>query len=492
MEGPPGASRADMERAVEYTTEAMLKHGDDVDHVFAQVGGASSGGGFGPGSGADLRAGTLTVVLKQHRAHSTEGFKALIRSEIRAVPDVRVNLLSGFGQADVDIVLSSENGPLLEKTQLELEREMRTIKGIADVRLAPPPPGPELVVRPKVEEASRLNVSTAAIAQVARVATIGDIDPNVAKFSEGKRRIPIRVRLPEYARSDINAIGALRVATMNGKSTPLSTVADLSFQAGPGQIIRYGRERRASVQADRSGASLSQAINSVNQLPVMKHLPAGVKQAAVGDVEAFKDLITGFLGAILSGLFLIFAVLVLLFRSFFKPTVILAALPLTMAGAVAGLKLAGKEVSMPVLIGLLMLFGIAAKNSILLVEFAIEDERAGQSTKQALFNACRERARPIIMTTMAMAAGMLPTALGIGQGSEFRQPMAIAVIGGLITSTVLSLVLVPVVYEVVDGFERWLTPKFGRFVTKKQPGDDDPIRPGEETLITEGAPVPAE
>jgi HAE1 family hydrophobic/amphiphilic exporter-1 len=491
MEGPPGASRADMERAALNATQMLLKHNDDVDHVFVNVGGGS-GGGFGPAGGADLRNGTMTVVLKQHRAHTTEGFKKLLRPEIRAVPDVRVNLLSGFGQADVDIVLSSENGPLLEKTQLELEREMRTIKGITDVRLAPPPPGPELVVRPKDEEASRLNVSTAAIAQVARVATIGDIDPNVAKYSEGKRRIPIRVRLPEYARSDINAIGALRVATVNGKSTPLSTVADLSFQAGPGQIIRYGRERRASVQADRAGVSLSQAISAVNKLPIMRRLPDGVKQAAVGDVEAFKDLITGFIGAILSGLFLIFAVLVLLFRSFFKPAVILAALPLTMAGAVAGLKVTGMEVSMPVLIGLLMLFGIAAKNSILLVEFAIEDERAGQTTKQALFNACRERARPIIMTTMAMAAGMLPTALGIGQGSEFRQPMAIAVIGGLISSTLLSLVLVPVVYEVVDGFERWITPIFGRFVTPKQPGDDDPIRIGEETLVTEGAPAPAE
>ena len=484
LSGPPGATRQDMDRAVANTTRLMLAHHDDVERVFAQVGGGT-GGGFGPGTGGDLRNGTITVVLKEHRAHSTEGFKTLIRPELRTIPDMRVNALSGFGAADVDIVLSSEDGPTLERTQLTLERQMRGLKQLSDVRLSPPPPAPELVVRPKPEEAARLNVSTDAIAAVARVATIGDIDPNVAKYSEGKRRIPIRVRLADGARSDLDTLGRLRVPTLNGKSTTLSSVADLSFQAGPGQIIRYGRERRASVEADRSNASLSEAINAVNKLPIMTHLPEGVKQAAVGDVEAFKDLINGFLGAILTGLFLIYAVLVLLFRSFFKPVVILAALPLTMAGAVAGLKLIGLEVTMPVLIGILMLFGIAAKNSILLVEFAIEDERAGQTMKQALFNACRERARPIIMTTMAMAAGMLPTALALGQGSEFRQPMAVAVIGGLISSTALSLVLVPVVYEFVDGFEQWITPIFGRLVTPKQPGDDDPIRDGEETMATD-------
>jgi hydrophobic/amphiphilic exporter-1 (mainly G- bacteria), HAE1 family len=191
--------------------------------------------------------------------------------------------------------------------------------------------------------------------------------------------------------------------------------------------------------------------------------------------------------AIVTGIALIFAVLVLLFRSFFKPAIIMGALPLSIAGAAVALKVAGLEIDMPVFIGILMLFGIAAKNSILLVEFAIEDERAGQSRTQALLNACRERARPIVMTTVAMVAGMFPTALALGQGSEFRQPMAVAVIGGLISSTALSLVLVPVIYLFVDGFEAWLRPKFSRFTTPKRPGDDDPIRDDEETLVTEGA-----
>ena len=209
-----------------------------------------------------------------------------------------------------------------------------------------------------------------------------------------------------------------------------------------------------------------------------------MKAANTGDAEAMAELFGGMIGALGAGIGLIFGVLILLFRSFFKPIIILAALPLCLVGAVAGLLIGHMELDMPAMIGFLMLMGLAAKNSILLVEFAIEDERAGQPRLEALMNACRERARPIIMTTMAMAAGMLPTALGLGQGSEFRQPMAIAVIGGLISSTALSLVLVPVVYEFVDQFENWIAPKFARFVTPRQPGDDAPI--GDEgTLVTD-------
>src|SRR6185312_10916345 len=147
------------------------------------------------------------------------------------------------------------------------------------------------------------------------------------------------------------------------------------------------------------------------------------------------------------GVSMIFGVQVLLFRSFFKPAVILLALPLAVGGAFVGLLAFNLSLSIPSLIGFLMLLGLAAKNSILLVEYAIEEERSGKSQREALLEACRERARPIVMTTMAMAAGMLPTALALEKGSEFRQPMAVAVIGGLITSTLLSLVLVPVVYE---------------------------------------------
>ena len=218
------------------------------------------------------------------------------------------------------------------------------------------------------------------------------------------------------------------------------------------------------------------AAKTCDAIPTRPPPPApilfpGVQQENLGQAEQFAELF-GQLGlAFLTGVSMIYAVLVLLFRSFFKPITILSALPLAMGGAFLGLLAMGESVSLPSLIGLLMLLGLAAKNSILLVEYAIERERAGVSQRDAIMEACRERARPIVMTTVAMAAGMLPTAMALGKGSEFRQPMAVAVIGGLITSTILSLVMVPVVYEMIDDFEHWLTPRLGRLVTPRAPGE---------------------
>ena len=488
VEGPPGSSRPAMEKVVAQVND-MLHQQPDVERVFAQVGGAG-GGGFDAVSGGELRSGTITVVLKKDRSMDTEAFKASIRPKLRQIPDARINTLGNFGGSGLDIVLSSEDGPALERAQAELLKQMGEQGSFTDVRPSPPPPSAELVVTPKPVEAARLNVNSATLSQILRVGTIGDIDANVAKYSEGKRRLPIRVVLPEAARSDLAALGQMPVPTLDGKTTPLSSVADLNFQAGPARIVRYDRERRASVQAELgSSVSLGQALKIVDNLPVMKKLPPSVKKPPVGDAEALGDLISGFMMAMLSGIFLIFAVLVLLFKSFFKPATILSALPLSTMGAFLFLLLAGMELNMPALIGMLMLLGLAAKNSILLVEFAIEDERLGASRRDAILNACRERARPIVMTTVAMMAGMLPTALGLGQGAAFRQPMAIAVIGGLISSTALSLVLVPVVYEFVDGFEQWIRPKLSRLVTLKAADDDRPITEGEERADLEKQPA---
>ena len=485
MEGPPGATRAQMSRAADQV-DRMMSSQPGVERIFTQVGPGSD-------SGDELRNGTVTITLKDDRSLTTDQFKERIRPLLRTVPDVRIATAGGWGAADLEIVLAGQNGDLLTHVQYELMREMETLPMISGVRPTPPPAGPELVVRPKPDEAARLGVTSSSLASVLRIATIGDIDANVSKFSEGERRIPIRVRLPEQSRTDLQVLGQLQVPTAAGGTAPLDSVADLSFQAGPAKIKRYGRERRVSVQADRKpGEALGTALAAVKALPIMKHLPPGVHQPAFGDAEQLGELVSGFLIAIASGVALIFGVLVLLFRSFFKPAIILMTLPLTLAGVAVALTLTGMEIDMPVFIGLLMLFGIAAKNSILLVEFAIEDERAGQTRTEALMNACRERARPIIMTTVAMIAGMLPTALALGSGSEFRRPMAIAVIGGLISSTALSLILVPVIYSLVDGLEQRIRPFGARLVTKKRAGDDAPIVEGEETLVTTGALHPAE
>ncbi|RYF96168.1 MAG: efflux RND transporter permease subunit, partial [Caulobacteraceae bacterium] len=267
------------------------------------------------------------------------------------------------------------------------------------------------------------------------------IDANVAKLTDGERRLPIRIRLPADARADIQRIKALRIPTSSGAVTTLEAVADVEFQAGPARIERLNRMRQQTVQAELNGVEMGTANQAVDKLPIMKNLPAGVTPAETGQLEAMQELFASFGLAVFSGVAMIYGVLVLLFRSFFKPIVILSALPLAVGGAFLGLLIFDLSLSIPSLIGFLMLLGLAAKNSILLVEYAIERERDGMEQRQALIEACRERARPIVMTTLAMAAGMLPTAFALEKGAEFRQPMAVAVIGGLITSTLLSLVL---------------------------------------------------
>ncbi len=470
IQGPPGATLDDMHRTID-KVDALLASQPETDHVFSQVGaGGIEGGPGGFVNNSGVGNGAVVAILKSDRKARVNQIRDRLRVLLREIPDARLSFdISGFGAGGVRIILTSETGVGLENAALELQRQMRTVVGLADPRPATPPSGPELVVRPKPDEAARLGVAVTTISEAARVATLGDIDANVSKMDEGERRIPIRVRLPQQDRSDLSVIRNLRLPTASGGVTTLDSVADVYFQAGPGQINRVDRKRNITMEADTTGdTQVGDAIARVHKLPILTHLPPGVGLASQGQEKAYAQLFGGFALAILAAIGLVYSVMVLLFQSFFKPLVILAALPTAIGGAFASLLIWNLSLSIPSLIGFLMLMGLAAKNSILLVEYAIERERAGASQRAALMEACRERARPIVMTTMAMAAGMLPTALTLGKGSEFRQPMAVAVIGGLITSTVLSLLLVPVVYEFVDDFERWITPRLGRLVTPRE------------------------
>jgi len=469
IEGPPGATLADMQIAVA-RVDALLARQPETAHVFAQVGGGSvSSGPGGITAASGVNNGAVVAVLKSDRDTKVARIRDRLRAQLRLIPDARLFFdITGFGSSGVQMVLTSETGAGLEEAALELQRQMRTTPGLADPRPATPPSGPELVVKPRIDEAARLGVPVAIIAAAARVATVGDIDANVSKLDQGERRIPIRVRLAEKDRSDLSVIKNLRLPTAAGGVTTLDSVADVYFQAGPGQIDRFDRKRNITMIADTTGdVQVGDALARVHKLPILQHLPPGVELATQGQEQAYAQLFGGFAIAMLSAIGLVYSVMVLLFRSFFKPFVILSALPTAIGGAFLALLVTDLSLSIPSLIGFLMLMGLAAKNSILLVEYAIEREREGASQRAALIEACRERARPIVMTTMAMAAGMLPTALTLGKGSEFRQPMAVAVIGGLITSTVLSLLLVPVVYEFVDDFERWLSPRLARLVTPR-------------------------
>ncbi|MEQ1780106.1 MAG: efflux RND transporter permease subunit [Hyphomonadaceae bacterium] len=504
ISAPPGSTREQMERSATALNDLLLKQ-PDVEDVFISIGTGGAGGQAamsGGGGGSGLTSGSATVVMREGHGLSTEKLKQLIRPQLKQIPDIRVTaLMSGGGPtgSDVNILLTSEDGAALDKVQLDLLNEMKDLPQIQNPRLSPEPPGPELIIRPRTEEAARLNVSTDAIAQVARIATSGDIEANTPKFSEGERRLAIRVRLPDSIRTDLAELSQLRVPTLNGGSTTLGAVATLSYEAGPGVIQRLYRKRMASVQADLApGVASGAATDAIDKTKTMKAILAAekagdavVSRARIGSEQAMAQMFGGIVIALMAGVALIYSVMVLLFKSVFKPAVILASLPLSFSGAFFALLITGKEISMPVMIGCVLLLGIAAKNAILLVEFAIEAQQRGKNTYDALFEACRERARPIVMTTVAMSAGMIPTALGLGEGAGFRTPMAVAVIGGLISSTVLSLILVPVVYSFVDQFERWISPLAGRLATKPS-ADDEVLLRGDHTPVAPTPHTPAE
>jgi HAE1 family hydrophobic/amphiphilic exporter-1 len=288
--------------------------------------------------------------------------------------------------------------------------------------------------------------------------------------------VPIRVSLIEDTRRDFTTLENLPVPTASGSTVPLKSVADISFGEGPTRVRRYNQSRRLSIEADLNGVALSTALKQINALPALAHLPQGVHRVEVGDAQLMSELFTNFAIAMTTGILMVFAVLVLLFARVLQPITILSSLPLSIGGAVLALALTHHPISLGVMIGFLMLMGIVAKNSILLVDFAIEEMRAGKTRAEAIVEAGHKRARPIVMTTVAMIAGMMPVALGFGGDTSFRGPMAIAVIGGLLTSTGLTLVIVPAAFSIIDDIERWLGPKFGR-VLIAQPPQPAPSQP---------------
>ncbi len=424
--------------------------------VFASLGTSNVAGGPGMGSTTtqgDPRNANLIITLVPHaeRRLRQQQIEALVRPELERIPGARIRFgADGTSGAKVSITLVGENAAALTATARELERQMRTVPGLSGVRSVASLERPELQIVPREARAAELGVSAFSIGLTARIATIGDSDQNLARFNLPDRQIPIRVMLEEGARDEIETLRSLRVAGRGDMAIPLEAVAEIRHGAGPAQIERLGRVRRATVEAELNGMPLGEAVKRVAALPIMQNLPPGVRERETGDKEIMSELFGGFVMALGAGVLLIYLVLVLLFGGFLQPLTIMSALPLSLGGALMALLLTQKALGVSAVIGILMLMGIVAKNSILLVEYAIEARRAGVSRAEALEEAARKRARPIIMTTIAMTAGMAHIAMGIGADAEFRAPMALVVIGGLITSTLLSLVVVPVVYAVLD------------------------------------------
>ena len=460
IELPPGV-RLEQTAKISAQVTAILRSHKEVQDVVESIGSDDDG---------QVRNANLYVSLvpRKQRKLSQKQWEEAMSPELRAIPDARVQFASqsGFGGRDVVLYITGDDPVLTEGAARALANEMRSLKELRDPRINGDMPRPELVIKPRLDLAAELGVTVQSISQTIRIATMGDIPQNGAKFSLSDRQVPIRVSLRESARQDLATIENLPVPTANGGTVPLKSVAEVTFGEGPSTVRRYNQSRRVMIDADLApGTVLGEAQKKIDALPAMKHLPPGVRNVPVGNIEFMKELFTNFLLAIGAGVLMVFSVLVLLFARVFQPLTILSALPLSLGGAIAALLLCGMAFSLPVVIGVLMLMGIVAKNSILLVDFAIEEMRAGKDRLSALIEAGHKRAQPIVMTSVAMIAGMLPTAIGLGDSSEFRSPMAVAVIGGIATSTFLTLVIVPAMFTLVDDFEKWLSPKFRRALT---------------------------
>jgi multidrug efflux pump subunit AcrB len=479
LELPPGATLAQTRDTAE-AARKLLGKVEHIQSIYTTIGGGAAGSDpFAPAGASEVRKATLTVLLSERgKRPRKQGIENNIRATMSALPGVRSKVgLGGSGEKYV-LVLAGEDPQALTLAAAAVEKDLRTIPGLGSITSSASLIRSEIAVRPDFVRAADLGVTSSAIGDTLRIATVGDYDTAVAKLNLSQRQIPIIVKLEQTARQDLEVLGRLAIPGAKGP-VMLSQVATLEVTGGPAVIDRLNRSRNITFEVELSGAALGDVTAAVDKLPAIKNLPAGVKQLTLGDAEVMGELFASFGLAMLTGVLCIYIVLVLLFKDFLHPFTILAALPLSLGGAFVGLLIADKSFSMPSLIGLIMLMGIATKNSILLVEYAILARRGNDGSDghpvaspmsrfDALMDACHKRARPIVMTTLAMGAGMVPLAAGWGAAdSSFRSPMAVAVIGGLITSTVLSLLVIPSVFTVMDDIEHLLG-KLRRWVFREK------------------------
>jgi multidrug efflux pump subunit AcrB len=469
LELPPGATLAHTREAAEAARQLLGKV-EHIRSIYTTIGGGAAGSDpFAPPGTTEVRKATLTVLLTERgQRPRKQGIENHIRAAMAELPGVRSKVGLGGSGEKYQLVLTGEDPQALATAAAAVGQDLRTIPGLGSITSSASLIRSEIAVRPDFARAADLGVTSSAIGETLRIATVGDFETSLAKLNLSQRQVPIVVKLESAARQNLELLGRLTVPGVKGP-VMLSQVATLEMAGGPAVIDRLNRSRNVTFEVELAGAQLGDVALAVGKLPSMTNLPAGVKQLTLGDAEIMAELFASFGLAMLTGVLCIYIVLVLLFKDFLHPFTILAALPLSLGGAFVGLLLADKSFSMPSLIGLIMLMGIATKNSILLVEYAIVARRDhGLNRFDALLDACHKRARPIVMTTLAMGAGMVPLAVGWSTAdSSFRSPMAVAVIGGLMTSTLLSLLVIPSVFTVMDDLEHLIKRGVARLRGKK-------------------------
>jgi multidrug efflux pump subunit AcrB len=452
---PPGSTLKQTE-AVTDRVAAMVSKDPNIERVFERV---------------NVGTGRVNIVLKKDREITSTEFERSWSSRLAAVPDARASFQTQNGGGpdadarDIMLYLGGDDPVQLTAVAQRIAKEMETVPGLRAPRVGSQLAQPEITIKPRFDLAADLGVTTSALSQTIRIATLGDIEQNSAKFSLSDRQVPIKVSLSENARRDLATLENLPVPTSGGGSVPLKAVADIGFGSGPTTIQRSNQLRRLAIGADLApGVVEGDVWAKVNQLPTLQNLPQGVQKMNLGNQKWQAELLFNFAIALIAGVLLVFAVLVLLYRRFLAPFVNMGSLLLAPLGAAVALHIAGQPVSLFVLIGILMLFGIVAKNSILLVDFAVEMMNHGMAKDEAIWEAGHKRAQPIVMTSVAMVAGMLPTAVSVTGDNSWRAPMGITVIGGLIFSTILTLLLVPSYFSIAISIEKRIGRLFHRFI----------------------------
>jgi multidrug efflux pump subunit AcrB len=475
---PPGSTRAQAEAAATRARE-IVETAPEVQQVVERV---------------NVGSANLNITLADDRKRTSVEIERSLAPKLSAIPDARVNFQSqsqggpeggGGGGRDITLNLGGDDPQLLMATANKIADEMQTLPELRAPRVQGDLVRPEIIIRPRQDLAADLGVTTATLGQTIRLATLGDIDQNSAKFSLSDRQVPIRVAISAASRRDLSTLENLPVPTQSGGSVPLKAVADVTFGAGPTTVQRTNQVRRIAVGADLAPGLVSgDAWKKINALPTMRNLPQGITQLQLGESKWQAELMMNFIIAVLAGVLMVFAVLVLLYKRVLVPFVNMGSLLLAPLGAAVALNITGDPISLPVFIGLLMLLGIVAKNSILLVDFAIEMMDKGMDKDEAITEAGHKRAQPIVMTTVAMVAGMVPVALSLTGDSSFRGPMGVTVIGGLIFSTILTLLIVPASFSLAVDVESWFGRRFGKWVSAREDAQGGPAQPL--------APVPAE
>jgi len=476
----PGSTLAQTEAVVQRTAD-VLRAQPEVESVYTR---------------AFVGQGRVTAQLKEDRKQKSFEFQRAIGPQLSQIADARVSFRAGgwgggSGRA-LTITLGGDDPVKLNQAAVAIVDGMRTLPTIRSPLITGDLQRPEITIRPRLDLAAQLGVTTSALSSAIRIATLGDIDQNSARFSLSDRQIPIRVALAQSSRQRLSTIENLPVPTSNGGSVPLKVVAQIGFGAGPTKIERSNQVRRLTIGADLAPGEVSgEAMKKIRNLPAMKNLPIGVSELKLGESKQQAEMIQNFVGAVLAGIFLVFSVLVLLYRRVMPPFVNMGSLMLAPLGGLIALWICGMPISLSVYIGVLMLLGIVAKNSILLIDFALEEMAKGVDAFDAILDAGHKRAQPIVMTTVAMVAGMVPTALSLSGDGSFRQPMSVVVIGGLVLSTILTLVIVPASFSLAVGIERWAGPKLGRRLLTYRPGDDgQPVIEGPSPDRPQLAPGP--